>query len=259
MADNKFIQIVFSNPAEGKDDEFNEWYDNVHIPDLLAIPGMLSAQRYKLHDAEIYRMEGGNQPEHGYLLIYEMEGDVDAIMQKIQENVAAGKISMARLSRHVQLAGCRSGHPWARKSTHNGSIPGMTSPSHTEETTWTLASTRIRLGGWLDQNDAPGQGEQPDLKQLAGGSQNSLFLVTRGDSRMVLRMPGARATDKRLNELLREIRLVRALKGTDVPHAELIAADESGTLLGKPFYVMAEIDGWSPMDGGSAATVRHRP
>jgi hypothetical protein len=95
MADNKFIQIVFSNPAEGKDDEFNEWYDNVHIPELLAIPGMLSAQRYKLRDAEIYRMEGATPPEHGYLLIYEMEGDVDAIMQKIQENVVAGKINMA--------------------------------------------------------------------------------------------------------------------------------------------------------------------
>ena len=107
-----------------------------------------------------------------------------------------------------------------------------------------------RLGRWLDRNHAPGHGEQPDLKQLTGGSQNSLYLVTRGDSRMVLRMPGARADEKRLNELLREIRLVRALKGTDVPHAELIAADESGELLGKPFYVMAEIDGWSPMDGG---------
>ena len=94
MAD-KFIQIVFSNPAEGKDDEFNEWYDNVHIPELLAVPGMLSAQRYDLRDAEIYRMEGGAQPEHRYLLIYEMEGDVNAIMQKIQESVATGEINMA--------------------------------------------------------------------------------------------------------------------------------------------------------------------
>ncbi len=107
-----------------------------------------------------------------------------------------------------------------------------------------------RLGQWLDRHDAPGHGEQPELKQLTGGSQNTLCLVTRGYTRMVLRMPGARADEKRLNELLREIRLVRALKGTDVPHAELIAADESGELLGKPFYVMAEIDGWSPMDGG---------
>ena len=94
MAD-RFIQIVFSNPAEGKDDEFNDWYDNVHIPDLLAIPGMLSAQRYNLHDAEVYRMEGGMPPEHRYCLIYEMEGDVDAIMNKIQQEVAEGRISMA--------------------------------------------------------------------------------------------------------------------------------------------------------------------
>jgi aminoglycoside phosphotransferase (APT) family kinase protein len=107
-----------------------------------------------------------------------------------------------------------------------------------------------RLGQWLDQEGAPGHGELPELEQLTGGSQNVLLVVKRGGTRMVLRMPGARADDNRLNELLREIRLVRALKGTDVPHAELIAADESGDVLGKPFYVMTEIDGWSPMDSG---------
>ena len=63
-------------------------------------------------------------------------------------------------------------------------------------------------------------------------------------------MPGARADAARIDGLLREIRLVRALSGTDVPHAELIAADDTGTVLGMPFYVMRAIDGWSPMDGG---------
>jgi aminoglycoside phosphotransferase (APT) family kinase protein len=107
-----------------------------------------------------------------------------------------------------------------------------------------------QLGRWLDSQGAPGQGELPELKKLTGGSQNVLYLIQRGDERMVLRMPGDRADESRMKELLREIRLVRALKGTDVPHAELFAADETGELLGKPFYVMAEIDGWSPMDGG---------
>jgi aminoglycoside phosphotransferase (APT) family kinase protein len=106
------------------------------------------------------------------------------------------------------------------------------------------------LGHWLDQQNAPGQGERPVLQSLSGGSQNTLIRVQRGTHRMVLRMPDARADSARLDGLLREIRLVRGLKGTDVPHAELIAADESGGLLGKPFYVMAEIDGWSPMGGG---------
>ena len=63
-------------------------------------------------------------------------------------------------------------------------------------------------------------------------------------------MPSARADAARIDGLLREIRLVRALRGTDVPHAELIAANDVGDLLGMPFYVMRAIDGWSPMDGG---------
>src|SRR5271169_4562024 len=106
------------------------------------------------------------------------------------------------------------------------------------------------LGRWLDANDAPGAGEEPILEQLSGGSQNTLYLIQRGDERMVLRMPGARADAARIDGLLREIRLVRALRGTDVPHAELIAANDAGDLLGMPFYVMRAIDGWSPMDGG---------
>jgi len=86
-----------------------------------------------------------------------------------------------------------------------------------------MAATQLDsavLGRWLDANDAPGDGEKPILEQLAGGSQNTLYLIHRGDHRMVLRMPGARADAARIDGLLREIRLVRALRGTDVPHAE---------------------------------------
>ena len=106
------------------------------------------------------------------------------------------------------------------------------------------------LGRWLDSNQVVGQGEEPVLDRLSGGSQNTLYLVHRGPERMVLRMPGPRADADRVDGLLREIRLVRALGGTDVPHAELIAADETGSVLGLPFYLMRAIDGWSPMDGG---------
>lgn len=117
----------------------------------------------------------------------------------------------------------------------------------------TDTASRTTLGTWLDTQGAPGNGELPELELLTGGSQNTLYRVRRGDHRMVLRMPGRRADAARLDGLRREIRLVRALRGTDVPHAELVAADDTGTLLGKPFYVMAEIDGWSPMDGGGGA------
>jgi len=108
----------------------------------------------------------------------------------------------------------------------------------------------VILGRWLDGKGAPGAGEEPVADVLTGGSQNMLYLIIRGEQRMVLRMPGPRADERRVGELLREIRLVAALEGTDVPHAALIAAEETGEVLGKPFFVMAEIDGWSPMAGG---------
>ncbi|MHB8693726.1 MAG: hypothetical protein ACYDHH_21015 [Solirubrobacteraceae bacterium] len=34
--------LVFTNPVEGKENEFHEWYDSVHIPDCLRIDGIKS-------------------------------------------------------------------------------------------------------------------------------------------------------------------------------------------------------------------------
>lgn len=92
MAD-KTLYLVFSNPVDGREDEFNEWYDKVHLPEILATPGMLSAQRYTLRQTAIDR-ELGTTPAHRYCVVYEMEGDPDSVMSKIQAGVAAGDIHM---------------------------------------------------------------------------------------------------------------------------------------------------------------------
>src|ERR1700722_99725 len=96
----------------------------------------------------------------------------------------------------------------------------------------------VVLGRWLDANAAPGDGEEPVIEQLSGGSQNTLYLIHRGDHRMVLRMPAPRPAAPASAGLRREIRGVRAWGGPDVPLAELIVADAAGDLLGMPFYVM---------------------
>jgi aminoglycoside phosphotransferase (APT) family kinase protein len=104
-----------------------------------------------------------------------------------------------------------------------------------------------RLARWLDDEGIPGARERPVVERLTGGSQNELFAVSRGGQRMVLRMPPPSADDSRVNGLRRELRLLRALAGTDVPHARLLAGDESGAVLGLPFYLMEAVDGWSPV------------
>ena len=45
MSENGLF-LVFTNPVKGKEREFNEWYDTVHVPEVLGIPGVLSAQRF---------------------------------------------------------------------------------------------------------------------------------------------------------------------------------------------------------------------
>jgi len=102
-----------------------------------------------------------------------------------------------------------------------------------------------RLGGWMDEQGLSGSGA-PSLSPLGGGSQNELYVVERGEQRTVLRMAPEAATESRIDGVRREIRLLTALKGTDVPHGELLAADREGAVLGRPFLLMKEVQGWSP-------------
>jgi len=43
----KCIYVVTSSPVAGKEKEYNEWYNNIHLDDVLDVPGMLAAQRFK--------------------------------------------------------------------------------------------------------------------------------------------------------------------------------------------------------------------
>jgi aminoglycoside phosphotransferase (APT) family kinase protein len=101
---------------------------------------------------------------------------------------------------------------------------------------------------WMDANGVPGRGELPRLTALGGGSQNELSLVERGGRKMVMRRPPANAVADRIDGIRREHRLVRALKGADVPHAQYVAGSDDADLLGTPFYLMEAIDGWCPSD-----------
>ncbi|TAK70424.1 MAG: phosphotransferase family protein [Actinomycetota bacterium] len=102
------------------------------------------------------------------------------------------------------------------------------------------------LAHWLDAHGAPGAGEPLSIERLSGGTQNDLFALQRGEHRMVLRRPPRVVPSGRAQGMRREHRLLQALRGTDVPHARLIAGDDSDDLMGTPFYVMEWVEGWSP-------------
>src|SRR4051812_44989223 len=63
--------LVFSNPAEGQDTEYNRWYDNQHAPDVVAVPGFVTAQRFVAADAQL---RDSKLPAK-YLVVYKVVTD----------------------------------------------------------------------------------------------------------------------------------------------------------------------------------------
>src|SRR5260370_8355910 len=68
----KYTFVVMTNPTAGKEGEFNEWYNTHHIPDVLNVPGFVSAQRFRIADAQ---MGGEASKAYRYLALYEIETD----------------------------------------------------------------------------------------------------------------------------------------------------------------------------------------
>ena len=67
----RHVLTVFTNAQDGRDDEFNEWYSNRHLQDLLRVPGIVAAQRFR-HSS----VQRSNPPyPWRYLAIYEIETD----------------------------------------------------------------------------------------------------------------------------------------------------------------------------------------
>jgi len=104
-----------------------------------------------------------------------------------------------------------------------------------------------RLSAWLDEQDLPGRGEPLDIGFISGGSQNEIYEIRRGELHGALRIPPPTAPDSRDDGIWREWRIIEALDGTEVPHTSAIASCVDRAVLGRAFYLMGFVDGWSPM------------
>ena len=104
-----------------------------------------------------------------------------------------------------------------------------------------------RLAAWMDDTGLPGKGEPAEHRFLSGGTQNEIYEIRRGDERCAIRIPPRNAPADRDEGILREWRIIQALDGTDVPHPPAVAVCEDASVLGRPFYLMGFVDGWSPM------------
>ena len=84
--EDKSVLVVFSNPTEGREDEYNEWYDTVHIPEVAAVPGVTSAARFAIDDPTA---------SHRYLALYELDRPGEDVMEEFTTRIGNGGIQMS--------------------------------------------------------------------------------------------------------------------------------------------------------------------
>jgi aminoglycoside phosphotransferase (APT) family kinase protein len=97
------------------------------------------------------------------------------------------------------------------------------------------------LAAYLDRLGL-GAGE-PLIEPIGDGHSNPTFLVEREGARLVLRRPPRGPLAPSTHDVVREARLLRAVRAHGVPVAEVLAICEDEAVIGAPFYVMAFVEG----------------
>lgn len=64
------ILLVFSNPVDGREEEYNDWYSNHHLDEILAVDGFTLAQRFRLAEHTRMTRDTPGAP-YRYLALYQ--------------------------------------------------------------------------------------------------------------------------------------------------------------------------------------------
>jgi aminoglycoside phosphotransferase (APT) family kinase protein len=92
--------------------------------------------------------------------------------------------------------------------------------------------------------DAGGLGSGPvEATPIGEGHSNVTFEIRRGDERWVLRRPPRPPLPPSAHDVLREARLLRAVRDARVRTPVVVAATDDESVIGAPFYVMERVEG----------------
>lgn len=87
---SRYVYLVMSDPLPGREVEFNDAYQNMHMGDLVQLPGWTGAQRFRL----VSVTPRNTQPlyRRGNLIIWDQEGaDLGKLQRDSRAAIAGGK------------------------------------------------------------------------------------------------------------------------------------------------------------------------
>jgi len=117
---HRYVMLVFANPIPGREVEFNEWYTNTHMGDLVQLDGWVGAQRFRIVTNVQPRPTAAGYA-HGYLIIWDLEeADANLALARMTAAISGGKSRLGAAFNYTPGAGANG--------TFEAISPRMTRP-----------------------------------------------------------------------------------------------------------------------------------
>lgn len=152
-----YYLFVFSNPATGKEAEFNKWYDEQHAPDVTSVPGFVSGQRFEL---AAQQLRAGSPALPKYLVVYKIvTPDLAGVYAEVNRRSQTGE---TRMSNAVDVKSFlnRTYHTIRPELSGNSKLTGKAAAG-TKQTYYQFVFGEAKAGqdqvfnDWYDQHHAP--------------------------------------------------------------------------------------------------------
>ncbi len=86
----KYRVLIKSNAVAGKEAAYEEWYNSIHLGEVLAVPGFKSGQQFR-NPPEA----DGSSPAHSHAALFEVESDdINATLAGLGEEFASGRMTL---------------------------------------------------------------------------------------------------------------------------------------------------------------------
>jgi hypothetical protein len=85
---HEYTLIIQTSPLEGREDEYNDWYDGVHLAEFSALPGVISGRRY-----EVMRAKPDSKP--AWAAIYELSSHPKEVLAAMNAGIKDGSMHMS--------------------------------------------------------------------------------------------------------------------------------------------------------------------
>jgi hypothetical protein len=168
---HRYLHLVFANPIPGKEAEFNDFYSNSHMGDLVQLPGWTGAQRFRIVTS-VQPPPSTAGYGHGYLIVWELEStEANGVLSMMSAAIAGGKSRRIPGFNYNPGAGARGTYETMgpRITRPDGKGPMMPAPSDNS----TPRPNRYMLLEFTDS--LPGR--EPDFDKFANQRIQSVLAL----------------------------------------------------------------------------------